>query len=72
MDTEPVVGLIDYRVEELGTEALFLGGQTYAQRPRAFMRSIHRYWKAWGAELRATSSHRPAEPGRDTRRAGTA
>ena len=46
VDVGPVVELIDHRREQLHTEALQVGRRLYAERPKAFRRRMHRYWKA--------------------------
>jgi CHAD domain-containing protein len=46
VDVDAVIELIDHRREQLQTEALQVGGRLYAERPKAFVRRIHRYWKA--------------------------
>jgi CHAD domain-containing protein len=58
-DLDPVLALIVHRRHELQHEVLLLGDRLYAERPRAFARRIHRYWKAWRAGARAAQAHRP-------------
>jgi CHAD domain-containing protein len=43
--------LIDRRQGELLEQALALGARLYAERPRAFERRFHSYWRAWRADL---------------------
>lgn len=38
---------IDAREAELAAAAFDLGARLYAERPRAFVRRLRRYWKAW-------------------------
>jgi CHAD domain-containing protein len=45
-DLDPVLGLIEHRAEQLREEALSLGARVYAERPKAFLRRVRRYWKA--------------------------
>lgn len=68
-DVDAVIGLIEHRGGQLQTEAFFLGERLYAERPKAFGRRIHRYWKAWRAETKAAESQRPAELADSTRSA---
>jgi CHAD domain-containing protein len=49
-DLEPLLGVIDHRRGQLHKEAFLLGQRLYAERPKAFLRRLHRYWKAWRAE----------------------
>ncbi len=60
-DLDPVVGLIDHRRAQLQTEAIFLGRRLYAEKPKALVRRLHSYWRAWRDETRAVAAHRPAE-----------
>ncbi|MGN6870809.1 MAG: CHAD domain-containing protein [Solirubrobacteraceae bacterium] len=46
VDVDAVLALIDHRREQLQAEALVLGQRLYAERPKAFVARIHRYWKA--------------------------
>jgi CHAD domain-containing protein len=46
VDVDPVLALIDHRREQLQVEALVLGRRLYAERPKAFVARLHRYWKA--------------------------
>ncbi len=66
-DVDAVIGLIEHRGGQLQTEAFFLGERLYAERPKAFGRRTHRYWKAWRAETKAAESQRPAELADSTR-----
>jgi CHAD domain-containing protein len=61
-DLDPVFGLIDHRREQLHEEALLLGRRLYAEKPGAFSRRLHRYWKAWRREARAAAAPRPTAP----------
>jgi CHAD domain-containing protein len=49
-DLEPLVAAVDHRRTELQRDALLLGERVYAERPKAFLRRLRRYWKAWRAE----------------------
>jgi CHAD domain-containing protein len=69
VDVGAVLALIDHRREQLQREAVFLGARLYAEKPRAFVRRIHRYWKASRAEDRAAESQRPAGVANRTRAA---
>ncbi|MGI8904248.1 MAG: CHAD domain-containing protein [Solirubrobacteraceae bacterium] len=68
-DVDPVLGLIDHRRDELQREAFFLGRRLYAEKPKAFMRRVKRYWRAWRAGTKAARSHQPTELAQVTRSA---
>ncbi len=68
-DVDPVIGLIEHRRDQLQSEAFFLGARLYAERPKAFRRRMHAYWKTWRAETKAVDSRRPAELAQATRSA---
>jgi CHAD domain-containing protein len=61
-DLDPVFDLIDHRRAQLQEEALLLGRRVYAEKPSAFARRLHRYWKAWRREARAAGARRPTVP----------
>jgi CHAD domain-containing protein len=46
IDVDAVLALIDHRREQLQAEAVLLGQRLYAERPKAFVARMHRYWKA--------------------------
>jgi CHAD domain-containing protein len=46
VDVDSVLDLIDHRREQLQAEAVALGERLYAERPKAFVARMHRYWKA--------------------------
>ncbi|HET6870455.1 MAG TPA: CHAD domain-containing protein [Solirubrobacteraceae bacterium] len=46
VDVDAVLALIDHRREQLQAEAVLLGQRLYAERPKAFVARMHRYWKA--------------------------
>jgi CHAD domain-containing protein len=50
VDVDAVLALIDHRREHLQAEAVLLGQRLYAERPKAFVARMHRYWKASRAE----------------------
>jgi hypothetical protein len=52
MDLDPLITELDRRRSGLQREALLLGRRVYAEKPKAFTRRLHRYWKAWRAEAR--------------------
>ncbi|HUA04865.1 MAG TPA: CHAD domain-containing protein [Solirubrobacteraceae bacterium] len=58
-DLDPAFGLIDHRREQLQQEAVLLGRRLYAEKPSAFSRRLHRYWKAWRRGARAAGAPRP-------------
>ncbi len=45
-DVDAVIELIDHRRDQLQAEAMQVGERLYAERPKAFGRRMHRYWKA--------------------------
>jgi CHAD domain-containing protein len=55
-DLDSLIEAIDERRARLETEAFLLGERAYAERPAAFVRRVHRYWKAWRAETRTAAS----------------
>ena len=61
VDVGPLFGLIDHRREQLQTQAWLLGERLYAEKPSAFLRRLHRYWKAWRAETKAMLDDKPVE-----------
>jgi CHAD domain-containing protein len=61
-DLGPVFGLIDHRRDQLQGEALLVGRRLYAEKPSAFGRRVHRYWKAWRREARAAGAPWPTAP----------
>lgn len=61
VDVDPVFGLIDHRRGQLQASAFFLGDRVYAESPKAFLRRMHRYWRAWRRETQAADSRQPAE-----------
>ena len=67
VDVAALRGLIDYRRSELQTEAIFAGERLYAEKPKQFMRRVHRYWKAGRAQARAELDRQPAELAHATR-----
>ncbi len=46
-----LLALIQRRQIELQTQARFLGQRLYAEKPKAFIKRMGRYWRAWQAEL---------------------
>jgi CHAD domain-containing protein len=46
VDVDAVLTLIDHRREQLQAEAVVLGQRLYAERPKAFVARMHRYWTA--------------------------
>ncbi len=61
VDTDALGGAIDHRREELQSDAFFLADRLYAESPKAFLRRMHRYWRAWRAQTDAVQARRPAE-----------
>ena len=60
-DVDALLGLVDHRRAQLQSEAMLAGERVYAERPKAFMRRIHRCWHAGRAEARAARASDPAE-----------
>jgi CHAD domain-containing protein len=58
VDLDPVIALLEHRRGQLQAQARFLGRRLYAEKPKAFLRRIRAYWKAWRAET-ATSRGQP-------------
>ena len=56
LDLGPVFELIDHRRAQLQSEAVLIGARLYAERPKDFVRRIHRYWRA----SRSAGAPRPA------------
>jgi CHAD domain-containing protein len=52
-DLRPLIEAIDHRRGGLERDAVLLGERVYAERPKAFVRRLHRYWRAWRAETYA-------------------
>jgi CHAD domain-containing protein len=46
VDVDAVLELIDHRRDQLQVEAVALGQRLYAERPKAFVARMHRYWNA--------------------------
>jgi CHAD domain-containing protein len=46
IDVDAVLALIDHRREQIQAEAVPLGERLYAERPKAFVARMRRYWKA--------------------------
>jgi CHAD domain-containing protein len=60
VDLEAVLGLVDHRREQLQAEAMMIGERLYAERPKAFLRRLHRYWSTTrDRSRRAAQTHRP-------------
>jgi CHAD domain-containing protein len=49
-DVDAVVAFIDHRREQVQAEAFVLGQRLYAERPKAFVARLRRYWKASRAQ----------------------
>ncbi len=56
-DLDALLGLLDHRRQQLQAEAMFVGERVYAESPKAFVRRMHRYWKAGRAKARADAVH---------------
>jgi CHAD domain-containing protein len=56
VDLDPLLGAIDQRRAQLESAAMLLGARVYAEKPKAFRRRIHHYWRAWRAETKAGAS----------------
>ncbi len=62
-DVESVLTLIDHRRDQLQAEAMQVGARVYAEKPKAFIKRMRAYWKAWRAA--GTASENPVHlPGR--------
>jgi CHAD domain-containing protein len=60
-DLDPLHGLIEHRLAQLESEAFSIGERVYAESPKALVKRMHRYWKAWRAAFTADSEQHPAE-----------
>jgi CHAD domain-containing protein len=58
-DTDALIALIEHRAGQLSDEALRLGARVYAERPRAYLRRMRSYWRAWQGDARAAAAERP-------------
>jgi CHAD domain-containing protein len=67
VDVEALQALIEHRRGELQLQATFAGRRLYAERPKAFVRRIHSYWRAGRRRARAEHAGRPAELAAATR-----
>jgi CHAD domain-containing protein len=56
-DLDAVLGLLDHRRQQLQAEAMFVGERVYAESPKAFLKRIHRRWKAGRGQARADVVH---------------
>jgi CHAD domain-containing protein len=67
VDLDSVIALVDHRRGQLQAQAMLLGERLYAEKPKAFVRRMHTYWKAWRAQTRAAGSEHPPELAQATR-----
>jgi CHAD domain-containing protein len=72
VDTDALIALVEHRGEQLSAAALQLGAGVYAEKPTAFERRLHAYWKAWRAEAALAAEQRPEVLAAITRHAATA
>lgn len=56
-DLDAVLGLLDHRRQQLQAEAMFVGERVYAESPKAFVKRIHRSWKAGRGLAKADAVH---------------
>lgn len=68
-DLDLLIAVIDQRRKRLQADAVLLGARVYAEKPQAFRRRVHRYWKAWRAETRAARSRPGSDASPDALRA---
>ena len=61
-DLDSLIAVIDQRRSRLETDAFLLGERVYAEKPKAFLRRLHRYWKAWHAETSAARAGASLSP----------
>lgn len=66
IDLDPVLALIAHRRNQLREQAWPQGERVYAERPQAFTRRLHRYWRAARTQARAVQElrSRPGDRGR--------
>jgi CHAD domain-containing protein len=67
VDLDALLGLVDYRREQLQTEAMYVAERVYAEKTKAFGRRLHSCWNAGRAKSRASNEHRPVELAEVTR-----
>jgi CHAD domain-containing protein len=67
VDVGALLAIIDHRRSELQAEAMRSGERLYAEKPKAFVRRIHRLWQSGRAEERDAVARRPAELADSTR-----
>ena len=59
-DLDALIGLVDYRRDQLQTQARAIGARLYAEKPAAYLRRMRRLWEAGRAEYRAFEQRHPA------------
>jgi CHAD domain-containing protein len=59
VDTEPLIALIQHRGQQLSREAFTVGERVYAEKPKAYLRRLRSYWRAWESQARAAAAERP-------------
>jgi CHAD domain-containing protein len=67
VDLDSVVALVDHRRGQLQAQAMVLGHRLYAEKPKAFVRRIRAYWKAWRTQNRTAASEHPGHLAEATR-----
>jgi CHAD domain-containing protein len=56
VDSDAIVELLDHRRGQLEEEALAIGARVYAERPKVFVRRVHRMWKAGSGHAAAVAA----------------
>jgi CHAD domain-containing protein len=67
VDLNSVVALLDHRRGQLQAQAMLLGERLYAEKPKAFVRRVRAYWKAWRRQSRTAASEHPGQLAEVTR-----
>ena len=71
-DTDALIALVEHHGEQLSAAALALGARVYSEKPTAFERRLHAYWKAWRTEAALAARQRPEKLAAITRHPATA
>jgi hypothetical protein len=58
-EVESVAEAVETSRTDLQQQALFLGRRVFAEKPKAFVRRIGKYWQAWQAQSAAKPKEQP-------------
>lgn len=70
VDLDALIGLVDYRRDELQQQAFCIAERLYAEKPGAFRRRLRRSWRAGRKEFQALQERHPAALAEASRTAG--